>query len=121
VGDFDQKSNWKTHIDTPALGDVAQSESANKVWQTLVDQRGRPAAADLYEMLCGYNADQIGKTPEQMKLGDSPIDRSAGERQPRLPCAGGAGFGEATNKRLLQDRPRTDGTHPRRPGVAPSP
>jgi hypothetical protein len=44
-------------------------ESANKVWQTLVDQRGRPAANDLFEMLCGYNADAIGRTPEQIKTG----------------------------------------------------
>jgi hypothetical protein len=69
LGDSDQKSNWKTHIDTLRSAMALSPESANKVWQTLVDQRGRPAAADLFEMLCGYNADAIGHTPEQMKTG----------------------------------------------------
>jgi hypothetical protein len=44
-------------------------ESAEKIWQALVEQRGPGAAADLYEMLCGYNPDQIGHTPEQVKAG----------------------------------------------------
>jgi hypothetical protein len=39
------------------------------VFQSLVDQRGKPAAADLYEMLCGYTPDQIGRTSDQMKNG----------------------------------------------------
>ena len=34
-----------------------------------MEQRGEAAAADLYEMLCGYNADQVGRTPEQVKAG----------------------------------------------------
>jgi hypothetical protein len=57
------------HIDALRAAMALSPESANKVWQTLVDQRGRPAAADLFEMLCGYNADAIGHTPEQMKTG----------------------------------------------------
>ena len=36
-------------------------ESAANVWQALVEQRGQQAAGDLYEMLCGYNADQVGR------------------------------------------------------------
>ncbi len=44
-------------------------ESAKKVYQALADQRGKPAAADLYEMLCSYNTEQIGVTPEQQKVG----------------------------------------------------
>ena len=52
-----------------AFGDGLNPESANKVYQALVDQRGKPAAADLYEMLCGYSADQVGRTPEEMKNG----------------------------------------------------
>jgi hypothetical protein len=69
LGDSEQKPNWKTHIDALRAAMALSPESANKVWQTLVDQRGRPAAADLFEMLCGYNADAIGHTPEQMKTG----------------------------------------------------
>ncbi len=69
LGDPDQKSNWKTHIDALRAAMALNPESANKVWQTLVDQRGRPAAGDLFEMLCGYSADAIGTTPEQLKTG----------------------------------------------------
>jgi hypothetical protein len=69
LGDSDQKAYWKSHIDALRAAMALSPESANKVWQTLVDQRGRPAAADLFEMLCGYNADAIGHTPEQMKTG----------------------------------------------------
>ena len=55
-------------------------ESAEKVWQALVEQRGRQAAGDLYEMLCGYSAEQIGRTPEEMKAGAiGAADRLAGE------------------------------------------
>jgi hypothetical protein len=67
--DSEQKWNWKSHISALRAAMALSPESANKVWQTLVDQRGRPAAADLYEMLCGYTADEIGNTPEQMKTG----------------------------------------------------
>jgi len=67
--DSEQKASWKTHIDTLRTAMSLNPESANKVYQALVDQRGKPAAADLYEMLCGYNADQIGHTPDQMKTG----------------------------------------------------
>jgi hypothetical protein len=67
--DSDQKASWKMHIETLRSAMALNPESANKVYQALVDQRGKPAAADLYEMLCGYNADQIGHTPEEMKNG----------------------------------------------------
>ncbi|HEX5470758.1 MAG TPA: hypothetical protein VFW73_02675 [Lacipirellulaceae bacterium] len=67
--DSEQKWNWKAHINALRSAMALSPDSANKVWQTLVDQRGRPAAADLYEMLCGYSADEVGHTPEQMKTG----------------------------------------------------
>jgi hypothetical protein len=67
--DSDQKASWKTHIDTLRTAMSLNPESANKVYQALVDQRGKPAAADLFEMLCGYNADQVGHSPDQMKTG----------------------------------------------------
>ena len=67
--DSEQKANWKTHIDALRAAMALSPESANKVWQTLVDQRGRPAATDLFEMLRGYNLDEIGHTPDQMKDG----------------------------------------------------
>ncbi|HEX4415023.1 MAG TPA: hypothetical protein VH107_15410, partial [Lacipirellulaceae bacterium] len=67
--DSDQKANWKSQIEALRSAMALSPESANKVYQALVDQRGKPAAADLYEMLCGYSADQIGRTPEEMKNG----------------------------------------------------
>jgi hypothetical protein len=55
-------------------------------------------------MLCGYNADQIGKTPEQMKLGVIPqlIDRLENDSLDYRVLAV-QDLAEATNKRLLQD------------------
>jgi hypothetical protein len=67
--DSEQKANWKMHIETLRSAMALNSASAERVWKALVDQRGKPAAADLYEMLCGYNDDQIGRTPEQIKTG----------------------------------------------------
>ncbi len=60
---------WKTHIQTLRAAMALSPESAEKVRQTLIQQRGERAAGDLYEMLCGYNADTIGRTPEQWKTG----------------------------------------------------
>ena len=101
-GDSEQKANWKTHIDTLRAAMALSPESANKVWQTLVDQRGRPAAGDLYEMLCGYNADadrsHAGANEDRR---GGAADRLAGGGQPRLPRAGGAGSWEITGKRLM--------------------
>jgi len=67
--DSEQKANWKMHIDALRAAMALNPESANKVFQSLVDQRGKPAAADLYEMLCGYNTEQIGQSADQMKSG----------------------------------------------------
>jgi hypothetical protein len=45
-------------------------ESADLVYEALNKQHvERSPAADLYEMLCGYNAEQIGATSEEMKTG----------------------------------------------------
>jgi hypothetical protein len=66
--DSDQKGAWKQHIDTLRMAMALGPESADKVYQTLVDQRGEAAAADLYQMLCGYGPEQIG-TPEEFASG----------------------------------------------------
>ena len=42
--DSDQKSSWKTHIDTLRSAMALGPESAEKIYQTLVDQRGKAAA-----------------------------------------------------------------------------
>ncbi|MEX2091961.1 MAG: hypothetical protein WD971_04745 [Pirellulales bacterium] len=62
--DSDQKSSWKTHIDTLRSAMSLGPESAEKIYQTLDDQRGNEAANDLYQMLCGYDAQQIGTADE---------------------------------------------------------
>jgi len=67
--DSAQRPNWNTQIEALRSAMALSPESANKIWQTLVEQRGPAAAADLYEMLCGYSAEQIGRTPEQVKAG----------------------------------------------------
>ena len=67
--DSDQKANWKMHIDALRAAMALNPEAANKVFESLVDQRGKPAAADLYEMLCGYNTEQIGQSADQLKSG----------------------------------------------------
>jgi hypothetical protein len=67
--DSDQRPNWQAHIEMLRSAMALSPELAANVKQALVEQRGRPAADDLYEMLCGYTADQIGRTPEQMKSG----------------------------------------------------
>lgn len=67
--DSDQRSNWKNHIDALRAAMALSPESANRVWEQLVEQRGRPAATDLWEMLCGYTSEQIGHKPEEIKNG----------------------------------------------------
>jgi hypothetical protein len=67
--DSEQKANWPAHIDTLRKAMALSPESAANVKRALEEQRGKPAADDLYEMLCGYNADQIGRTPDEMRTG----------------------------------------------------
>jgi len=67
--DPDQKvPTWRTHIETLRSAMAQSPESAEAVFKALADERGG-AASDLYEMLCGYNAKQVGTTPEEMKSG----------------------------------------------------
>ena len=70
--DSDQSAMWKTHIETLRAAMALGPESAERIYQTLIEQRGDAAAGDLYEMLCGYNADQVGRTPEQVAAGPIP-------------------------------------------------
>jgi hypothetical protein len=70
--DSDQSAMWKTHIETLRAAMALGPESADKIYQTLVEQRGVVAARDLYEMLCGYSPEQIGRTPEQVAAGPIP-------------------------------------------------
>jgi hypothetical protein len=67
--DSEQRANWTSHIEALRAAMALSPESAENVQRALVAQRGERAAADLYEMLCGYNAEQIGRTPEQLKTG----------------------------------------------------
>ena len=81
--DSDQRTNWRTHIDALRMAMSLSPESADKVWQTLVNERGMRVATDLNEMLCGYSLDQVGRTPELTKEpggAAGPADQFAGQR-----------------------------------------
>jgi hypothetical protein len=67
--DSDQRPNWRRHIDTLRAAMALNRESAEHVWRTLEEQRGARAAVDLYELLCGYSLEQVGRTPEQRRSG----------------------------------------------------
>jgi hypothetical protein len=67
--DSEQRANWRSHIDTLRAAMALSPESAASVKKALDDERGKPAADDLYEMLCGYNEQQIGRTAAEMKAG----------------------------------------------------
>jgi hypothetical protein len=60
---------WRTHVETLRAAMASSPEAAERVERELTEQRGRTASADLYEMLCGYNAEQIGSTPDEIKVG----------------------------------------------------
>jgi hypothetical protein len=76
--DSDQKANWRSHIDALRSAMALGRESADQVWQTLVAQRGDRAAADLYEMLCGYSPEQVGSTPAERSAPGRPLARLIG-------------------------------------------
>lgn len=67
--DSDQKAVWKIHVETLRSAMALSPESAESIYRTLVEQRGERAAADLYEMLCGYDEDQIGHTQQEREVG----------------------------------------------------
>jgi hypothetical protein len=67
--DSEQKANWPAHIETLRKAMSLSPESAGNVKRALEEQRGQPAADNLYEMLCGYNADQIGRTADETRSG----------------------------------------------------
>jgi hypothetical protein len=67
--DSTQRPNWKSHIETLRSAMAIGPASAERVWAALVEQRGRAAADELYEMLCGYSAEQIGQSPDEVKTG----------------------------------------------------
>jgi hypothetical protein len=67
--DSDQKPNWTAHIETLRAAMALGPESAEAVKKALDEQRGQPASDDLYEMLCGYSEEQVGRTEDQLKAG----------------------------------------------------
>jgi len=74
--DSDQKASWKMHIDTLRSAMALGPESAERIYQTLIDQRGQQAADDLYEMLCGYDPQQFASVDEfRSGLGTELVDR----------------------------------------------
>jgi hypothetical protein len=76
--DSSQRPTWRSHIDTLRSAMVLSRESADQVAKTLADQRGVRASADLYEMLCGYSQEQVGRTPEERRSATGPLARLIG-------------------------------------------
>jgi hypothetical protein len=102
--DAEQRANWQRHIEALRKAMASSPQAAEGVHQALVAQRGERAAADLYEMLCGYGAAQIGRTPEQWKTGalarliDLLEDESLDYRVLAVHC-----LAEITGKRLMSN------------------
>lgn len=70
LGDPNQRwPSWEMHVAAIRAAMAQSPESAQKVWEMLVKQRGETAAADLYEMLCGYSPDQVGGTADEWRIG----------------------------------------------------
>jgi hypothetical protein len=67
--DSSQRANWRSQIDTLRMAMALSPDSAERVWLTLVQQRGDRAATDLYEMLCGYSPAQVGATKLERQNG----------------------------------------------------
>lgn len=73
--DSDQKASWKMHVDTLRSAMALGPESAERIYDTLVDQRGKEAADDLYTMLCGYDPQQFASEDEfRTGLGTQLVD-----------------------------------------------
>jgi hypothetical protein len=67
--DSDQRYAWTTHIETLRSAMSLNPASAQSIKEALVRARGPEDAANLFEMLRGYNAEQIGLTPEELPTG----------------------------------------------------
>jgi hypothetical protein len=102
--DSEQKANWRSHIDTLRSAMALSPESAANVKKALDEQRGKPAADELYEMLCGYNLEQIGRTANEVKGGAVAqlIDRLENDSLDYRVLAV-QNLYEITGKRLMQD------------------
>ncbi|MGD9632847.1 MAG: hypothetical protein AB7G28_24540 [Pirellulales bacterium] len=73
--DSDQKASWKMHIDTLRSAMALGPDSAERIYQTLVEQRGKQAADDLYQMLCGYDPGQFASVDDfRNGLGTQLVD-----------------------------------------------
>lgn len=69
LNDSDQSRAWDTHIHDLRQAMALSPDVAASVRQDFVDIRGEEAALDLFEMVEGYNAAQIGATREARKTG----------------------------------------------------
>jgi hypothetical protein len=117
--DSEQRANWRSQIDNLRAAMVLSPESADQVWLTLVKQRGDRAAADLFEMLCGYSLEQVGRTPDERSSPGRPLARLIGWLESEnldYRVLAVENLFDITGKRLLQD-PRTIGAPDRNPGI----
>jgi hypothetical protein len=66
--DDSQRPYWSSHIQALRMAMAISPEWAAGVRKTL-EAKHPESANELYEMLCGYSAQQIGQTPEEFSVG----------------------------------------------------
>lgn len=69
LADTQQQSSWADHIKGLRAAMSRSTQAANDVHQTLTEQRGAALADDLFRMLRGYTAAEIGTTPDEVRAG----------------------------------------------------
>lgn len=67
--DEEQQLSWADEIEALRFAMSSSPSLAQAVYNELTRQHRKELADDLYEMLCGYSLEQVGKTPDQWRVG----------------------------------------------------
>lgn len=67
--DDEQNLSWGSEIRALRFAMSSSTDLAKAVYQELATQHRAEVANDLFEMLCGYSAEDVGLTPEEWRLG----------------------------------------------------
>ena len=69
LNDSDEEQNWGAHISTMRNALANNPETGGFLIRDLAELRGSKAAADMFEMICGYDREAIGNTPLKTQTG----------------------------------------------------
>lgn len=69
LNDVTQRGTWRAQIDELRQAIARDPSAAEGIKEAFALERGQEAADDLMEMLYGFDADAVGKTPEEVKNG----------------------------------------------------